>query len=175
MTDSRPIKWADPAVPRSVVQFIVVSRMTKKVLLMHRSALVRSAANCWSFPSGLHEIGDTVEQTIAREMLEELSLDYCKLNGRTHLLGVYENIAGDTGERPQYHWVILMYAVLVDSVEDMRNLEPDKHDMIIDVEPEDLYEGNDVCTDLVFHSTLSNWLRANRTKVETLGALSALR
>ena len=63
----------EPAIPRSVVQMVPVD-LEGRLLVMHRSDKVRSAKNVWSFPSGLHDIGETQEQSVARELLEEYDL-----------------------------------------------------------------------------------------------------
>lgn len=147
-------KWKDPAVPRVVFQFIPVCKRTRSVLLLHRSHAVRSAPNCWSFPSGLHDIGETLEQGIAREAKEELNLEI----SNCALLGVYENIAGDDPEREQYHWTILMYAAYVDSFADLINVEDDKHDRIAEVTLAEFFS-DEFFETYSFHPTLGEWLR----------------
>lgn len=113
------------SVPRHAVQVIVCDTFGR-FLVMHRSNTVRSAKNVWSFPSGLHDIGETIEATARRELEEEYVLAphaFCDL-------GIYENIAGDGSwtENPQYHWVITMLGALVHDVSLAINKEPDKHD-----------------------------------------------
>lgn len=117
------MKWHEPAIPRSVVQMVPVD-LEGRLLVMHRSDKVRSAKNVWSFPSGLHDIGETQEQSVARELLEEYDL---KLR-RAAICAVYENIAGDEDGQPQYHWVVSLFVALVDDVTAAVNKEPDKHD-----------------------------------------------
>ena len=102
------IDWKEPKVPRHVVQFIFLDPKGR-FMVMRRSNTVRSARNCWSFPSGMHEIGQTIGETIAREAEEEYGIT--EILQRIQLC-TYENIAGDEGG-PQYHWVISLYAVLV--------------------------------------------------------------
>lgn len=114
--------WKEPRVPRHVVQFIFVDPKGR-FMVMQRSDKVRSAKNCWSFPSGMHEIGESIGTTIAREAEEEYGIT--EILQRIHLC-TYENIAGD-GVGPQYHWVISLYAVLVPDVTVCVNKEPDKH------------------------------------------------
>jgi 8-oxo-dGTP diphosphatase len=45
-----------------------------KVLLARRGAHRRSYANCWSFPGGHVEAGETLEEALVREMAEEIGL-----------------------------------------------------------------------------------------------------
>lgn len=146
-----------PYVPQHVVQIIPVDRRGR-VLLMHRSPAVRSAANVWSFPSGLHDIGETIEETARRELLEEYGLtltDYV-------VIGVYENIAGDLDrpEEPQYHWVITVVGGLVHDVEAFVNKEPDKHDDAT-VKRRTCFVKRDFFEDFPFHESFEKWARAN--------------
>lgn len=93
--------------------------------ILYRSDKVRSAKNCWSLPSGLHEIGLTLEDQFAAELREELNLEVdpsCK----TAKVGVYENIAACDG----YHWVIILLVTRVKTLETLVNREPDKHSEI---------------------------------------------
>lgn len=89
--------------------------------LIYRGPNVRSAKNCWSLPSGLHECGYTLPQQLAIELKEELGLDadYSK----SIPLGFYENIA----QVDNWHWVIAVYAIPVKTLDTLTNREPDKH------------------------------------------------
>lgn len=113
------------SIPRHVVQVIPVDKRGR-MLVIHRSNRVRSACNVWSFPSELHEIGETCYNAARRALDEELGLQLKQIIS----LGVYENIAGDSSEQYQYHWVINLFAGLVDDLRDCVNKEPDKHDVI---------------------------------------------
>ena len=95
-----------------------------RVVLIHRSDKVRSAKNCWSIPSGLHEVGVTLEEQFATELTEELGL--IAEPSTAIQLGVYENIAVGDG----WHWVIYVCAMRVQSFDTLVNNEPDKHDII---------------------------------------------
>lgn len=123
MSSQSKIKWVNPAVPRSVIQMVPCD-VNGMVLVMHRSANVRSIPNVWSFPSGMHDIGETQEACLARELKEEYDLDALD----AALVTMYENIAGDAPDREQYHWVIALYVVVVQDVTRAVNREPDKHD-----------------------------------------------
>ena len=68
----------------------------------------------WSIPGGLLEVGETLEQGVARELAEETGLEVRVLE----LIEVFERIFpappgadGTPGDaaRPQYHFVILDY------------------------------------------------------------------
>jgi 8-oxo-dGTP diphosphatase len=68
----------------------------------------------WSIPGGLLEVGETLEQGVARELAEETGLEVRVLE----LIEVFERIFpappkadGTRGDpaRPQYHFVILDY------------------------------------------------------------------
>lgn len=141
------------AVPRFVVQMLPVDKKSN-LLLMHRSDKVRSAKNVWSFPSGLQEVGEYWTAAAARELQEEYELEVQRLR----VISVYENIGGDDPSQPQYHWVILLVAALVDDVKAAVNKEPDKHDEmriitideILDVEFTNRYQ---------FHRSFRNYLR----------------
>ena len=117
-------KWKQPANPRTAVQMMAVD-LEGNLLVMHRSKNVRSAANCWSFPSGLHDIGETQEATAVRELEEEYGLTGA-LSAKQLL--TYENIAGDLNAEEQYHWVISLYVVVFPTVTVAQNKEPEKHD-----------------------------------------------
>lgn len=121
-------KWVQTngAVPRVTVQMIPVD-IGFRIMAMHRSNNVRSARNVWSFPSGLHEVGQSLFDGAARELGEEYgleALDYCHL-------GVYENWGGDPDAEEQWHWVIVLLGVMVSDVTKAVNKEPDKHDQMI--------------------------------------------
>lgn len=92
--------------------------------LLYRSSAVRSAKECWSLPSGLHEIGLDVHAQFSIELAEELSLK--TVDGTSELVGVYENIARIDG----FHWVILLMTVKVETLSTLANKEPEKHSMI---------------------------------------------
>ena len=68
----------------------------------------------WSIPGGLLEVGETIEQGIARELAEETGLDVRVVE----LIEVFERIfpappgangAAPDPKRPQYHFVVLDY------------------------------------------------------------------
>ena len=59
----------------------------------------------WSIPGGTLELGETLEQGVARELLEETGLAVRVLE----LIEVFERIFPGEGGRPRYHFVIADY------------------------------------------------------------------
>ena len=119
------IKWKEPAVPRHVIQMLVVDRRSR-LLLIHRSDKCKSARNVWSLPSGTHEIGEHALDCVARELREEFELEAKVI----YLAQQYENIAGDPNVEEHYHWVITLFVVIVESLDHFCNNEPDLHDQV---------------------------------------------
>lgn len=93
--------------------------------LLWRTDKVRSAKNCWSLPSGLHEVGLTVTEQFAVELKEELNLTAIPETSR--FIGFYENIRPDPLPAKGWHWVIFVMTMQVESLERIQNKEPDKH------------------------------------------------
>jgi 8-oxo-dGTP diphosphatase len=88
------------------------------VIDKHRALLIRRASEPlrgeWSIPGGMLELGETLEQGVARELLEETGLQVRVLE----LIEVFERIVyapngegagGDGLERPRFHYVIADY------------------------------------------------------------------
>lgn len=89
--------------------------------ILWRSERVRSAKNCWSLPSGLHEIGLYLSEQFCEELKEELNLT--PIEDTVKIVGTYENIALCDA----YHWVIQLMTVKVETLSSIINKEPDKH------------------------------------------------
>jgi ADP-ribose pyrophosphatase YjhB (NUDIX family) len=83
-----------------------------------RALLIRRASEPlrgeWSIPGGMLELGETLEQGVARELLEETGLQVRVLE----LIEVFERIVyapneqpagGDHRQRPRFHYVIADY------------------------------------------------------------------
>jgi ADP-ribose pyrophosphatase YjhB (NUDIX family) len=94
---------------------------TGRFPIIYRSDKVRSAKNCWSIPSGLHEVGLTMHEQFAAELKEELNLE-ADLS-TSHKIGFYENIA----LVDSFHWCILLMAIKVKTLDTLTNKEPDRH------------------------------------------------
>ena len=96
-----------------------------KFPIFFRSNKVRSAKNAWSMPSGLHEIGLPWWQQFSNELKEELNLD--TIQGTARKIGFYEAIIHDKPGEDNWHWVLLLMAMRVKTLETMVNKEPEKH------------------------------------------------
>ncbi len=62
----------------------------------------------WSLPGGLVEVGETLEQAVAREVREECDIEV-KVGS---LLGVFEPIVRDDDGRIRYHYVVIDYLAM---------------------------------------------------------------
>lgn len=113
--------------PYVTVSGIAIDGMGRFAML-HRSEKVRSARNCWSLPSGLHEVGLTLEQQFAQELKEEMGLE--AFPNLSKVVGHYENIRPDGPDLPGWHWVIFVLVMRVKTLDTLVNSEPDKHDKI---------------------------------------------
>jgi 8-oxo-dGTP diphosphatase len=83
-----------------------------RALLIRRGG--KPAHGEWSIPGGLLEVGETLEQGVAREMAEETGLEVRVVELIEALERIFPAPPGATGEpgdpkRPQYHFVILDY------------------------------------------------------------------
>eukprot|EP00933_Yihiella_yeosuensis_P019687 TRINITY_DN15908_c0_g1_i1.p1 TRINITY_DN15908_c0_g1~~TRINITY_DN15908_c0_g1_i1.p1 ORF type:complete len:169 (+),score=34.75 TRINITY_DN15908_c0_g1_i1:30-509(+) len=95
----------------------------QRVLLVKRSASSRTSPGEWARPGGAVEFGESCEDALIRELLEETGLQICNpvlMEG-----GVTSQISGGS------HWVAIGYtAKLAEGCtpESAVNKEPDKHD-----------------------------------------------
>lgn len=141
-------------IPYPVVAGFVFCRKTGDFVVLHRSPTVRSAPNCWSLPSGLREVGETLEEGFAREMKEELNLVVDPYEVKR--FGDYENIPGDG-----WHWVIGMVAAPAYDLNAFENREPDKHDDFEFVSYHALFEVDKFIEEYPPHPSLARWLRGS--------------
>lgn len=59
----------------------------------------------WSLPGGLLETGETLEEAVAREVLEETGLHVKPVE----FFGIYQRIMRDTKGRAEYHYLLADY------------------------------------------------------------------
>lgn len=59
----------------------------------------------WSLPGGLLETGETIEEAVAREALEETGLRVKPIE----FFGLYQRIMRDSQGRAEYHYVLADY------------------------------------------------------------------
>jgi hypothetical protein len=110
----------------------------------------------------MHDIGRSIGTIVRQELAEELNLfdpfEYTPI-------GTYENIAGDSPERPQFHWVITVVTVRLKNFDGWQNMEPDKHDDV-QIIPGHLPFQPDFFDTYKFHPTFEQW---GRSAFPTLG------
>ena len=78
------------------------------LLLQKRGLQARDERGAWDFCGGAIELGDTIEETIRKELQEEL----CTIPVDMQFLTAYDAHRLSEGERT--HWVAIVYAVKVD-------------------------------------------------------------
>lgn len=94
-----------------------------KILLQKRGPKCRDEQGRWDIGGGAIEFGETIEDTLVREIKEEL----CTKPLKSEFLTVYDAHRG-AGDKCT-HWVAIIYAVLVDPAK-VRIGEPEKIDEI---------------------------------------------
>jgi 8-oxo-dGTP diphosphatase len=73
----------------------------EEVLLVKRGN--PPALNKWSVPGGLIELGESVESSVKREVLEEVGLDVKVID----LVALLDRIILDREDRIEYHYILL--------------------------------------------------------------------
>lgn len=81
----------------------VVVTPDRRVVLIRRGKA--PLAGAWSLPGGVLELGEAVEQGLAREVLEETGLAVDVGN----LIDIFEHIARDDAGKVKYHYVVADY------------------------------------------------------------------
>jgi ADP-ribose pyrophosphatase YjhB (NUDIX family) len=95
-----------------------------RILLHKRSQNCRDEQGRWDNGGGAHEFGDSLEETVRREIKEEYGVDPLKLE----LVTFYETHRQLDDGTPT-HWLAVMYAAQVDPKQ-VKNNEPYKIDEI---------------------------------------------
>jgi 8-oxo-dGTP diphosphatase len=67
----------------------------------------------WSLPGGVLEIGETLEEGVRREVLEETGLAVRPLG----VFEIFERIIRDQAGKPEYHYVLIDYVCRVEGGE----------------------------------------------------------
>ena len=96
-----------PAHPRVGVGAVVLR--DREVLLVRRGG--QPSAGKWSLPGGLVELGETTDDAIQRELVEECGLRV-RLAG---IAGVVNRVVRDADGRVRYHYVLIDYLAYPES------------------------------------------------------------
>jgi len=94
---------------RPVVGVGAVIIQNKQVLLVQRGHAPMQGE--WSLPGGALEVGETLEEGVRREVLEETGLSIQPLA----VVEVFDRIARDDSGRVQYHYVLVDFLCRVTS------------------------------------------------------------
>jgi mutator protein MutT len=76
-----------------------------KILLEKRKS--EPGRGKWSIPGGLVELGESISQTVVREVAEETGLEVCE----PELIDVVDNVVMDDDGEVKYHFVIIDFFV----------------------------------------------------------------
>ncbi len=120
-------------------------------LFAKRGQNSRDEKGCWDPGGGGLEFGDTVEDTLRKEIMEE----YCTDVLDYEFLG-YRDVHREH-EGVKTHWIALDFKVLVDR-EKVKNGEPHKLDEIA------WFKLDEIPSPM--HSQIPEWLRLHREKLE---------
>jgi mutator protein MutT len=92
-----------PVQPIAGVGAVIVN--SRKILLVKRS--FEPGKGKWTIPGGLVELGETPEETVIREVMEECGLEV----ENPALIDVVNNVMLDKKRKIKYHFIILDFLV----------------------------------------------------------------
>ena len=104
-----------------------------EVLLIKKRNDQKYAPGKWIYPGGTVEWGEDVEATLVRELKEEINADVLQLK----LIGTRKILTSDI------HWQGIYYQAWVSNLNDLKNCEDHKHEVIGWFGPEQLPEDMD--------------------------------
>lgn len=108
------VKRLYPNQPIVGIGAVVISN--GKILLEKRKS--EPGKGKWTIPGGLVELGESIEQTVIREVKEETGLDIEK----PKLIDVVNYIAKDKKGKIKYHFVMIDYFVKLKSIKKVKAL-----------------------------------------------------
>ena len=95
-------KYPRPAVTADCV--VITKEAMPRVLLVQRG--IEPFKDCWAFPSGFMNMGETTEQCAIRELEEETGLQITEL----HQIGAYSKVDRD----PRGRTITVAYLAIID-------------------------------------------------------------
>lgn len=85
----------------------LIFRQDDEILLVERGR--EPLKGLWSLPGGVVEVGETLDEAVRREVLEETGLRIDPLR----VFEIFERIMRDDEGRPEYHYVLIDYVCAV--------------------------------------------------------------
>lgn len=92
----------------------------QEVLLIKKNSNQKYAGGKWIFPGGTCEWGENAEETLSRELLEEINAKVVALQ----LLGTRTIVL------EEIHWQGIYYKTEISNIQELKNCEPEKHSEI---------------------------------------------
>lgn len=118
---------------------LILNEDESKTLLLLRSKNTKNEPGTWSRPGGTIEYGETIEESLRREVREEVGIEITNLE--------YTNIVDHFIPERNEHWISLGYKAKIAPSQTPRNMEPNKCDDLRwfakDELPSNLYRGSD--------------------------------
>lgn len=99
---------------------LILNADESKTLLLLRGKNAKNEPGTWSRPGGTIEYGETIEECLHREVLEEIGVEITDLE--------YTNIVDHFLPEKNEHWIALGYKAKIAPGQTPRNMEPHKCD-----------------------------------------------